>query len=157
MLRALLALAVLTSTAAADPLASSVAKLAPDPIVAIVPVKSGKTPVERYHANVQAVAANTALAALIRLTEANQPDVVSVAEAKRDGQTISITIDTRRFDGPMTKNVTWVPLVEVELGALPPGNYTFDIREKLYHFDGDPKTAKYSGQGLTYKATLAIQ
>ena len=156
MLRTLVVLAALISTAAADPLASSVAKLEPDPIVAIVPLKSGKTPIERYRANVHAIAANTPLVALIRLTEANQPDVIT-ADAKRDGQTITITIDTRRFDGPMTKNVTWVPLVEVELGALPPGNYTFDIHEKLSHFESDPKTAKYSGTGLAYKATLAIQ
>lgn len=155
-MRHALLLVALTSAAAADPLASSVARLEPDPVVAIVPVKSGKTPVERYRANVHAIAANTPLVALVRLTEANQPDIVS-AEAKRDGQTISITIDTRRADGEMTRNVTWVPLVEVELGALPPGSYTFDIREKLSHFDKDPKTAKYSGQGLTYKATLAIQ
>ena len=156
-MRALVCLAVLASAAAADPLKSSVAKMTPDPIVAIVPVKSGKTALERYRANVQAVAANTPLVALIRLTEANQPDVVAVAEAKREGQTITITIDTRRFDGDLKKNVTWVPLVEVELGALAPGTYTFDIHEKLSHFDADPKGAKYSGQGLAYKATLAIQ
>lgn len=156
MLRAFASLVVLTATAVADPLASSVAKLEPDPIVAIVPVKSGKTALERYRANVHAIAANTPLVALVRLTEANQPDVVT-ADAKRDGRTITITIDTRRFDGSMTRNVTWVPLVEVELGALAPGDYTFDIKEKLSHFDGDPKTAKYSGQGLAYKATLAIQ
>jgi len=105
---------------------------------------------------VKAIAANTPLVALVRLTEANQPDVIT-ADAKRDGQTITITIDTRRYDGVLTRNVAWVPLVEVELGALPPGNYTFDVKEKLSHFDSDPKTAKYSGAGLAYKATLAIQ
>jgi hypothetical protein len=155
-MRHALLLVALTSAAAADPLASSVAKLEPEPVVAIVPVKSGKTPLERYRSNVHAIAANTPLVALIKLPEANQPDVVT-ADAKRDGKTISITIDTRRFDGAMTRNVTWVPLIEVELGALTPGDYTLDIREKVSHFDKDPQAAKPSSQGLTYKATLGIQ
>jgi hypothetical protein len=156
-MRALLCLAVLSSTAAADPLTSSVAKMTPEPIVAIVPVKSGKTAVDRYRANVQAVSANTPLVALVKLNEANGPDVISVADAHRDGSKISITIENRRFDGGLDKNVTYLPLVEVELGALKPGNYTFDIEEKILHFDKDPKAAKYSGPGLAYKATLAIQ
>src|SRR4029077_11709976 len=75
MQRVLAALVLLSAVASADPLASSVAKLTPDQVVAIVPVKSGKTPLDRYRANVQAVAANTPLAALIRLNEANGPDV----------------------------------------------------------------------------------
>ncbi len=156
-MRALLCLAAMTSAAAAEPLTSSVAKMTPDPGVLVVAKRAGKTPLERYRAGPGLVAANTPLVALVKLNEANGPDVVSVADAHRDGSTITIAIDNRRYDGALDKNLTWVPLVEVELGALKPGTYTFQIDERILHFTDDPKNAKFSSHGLTYKATLAIQ
>lgn len=151
------AILALPAVAAADPLASSVARLTPEPAVVIVPRAAGKTPLERYRANVGAIGATTPLVAEIRLGEANGPDVVSVSDAHRDGAAIAITIENRRYDGPLERNAVWTPLVEVELGTLKPGSYTLTIDERVLRFQTEPKTARPVGRGLSFTSTLTIQ
>src|SRR5438309_11299391 len=110
-------LLVISSVPTADPLASSVERLPLESWVVIVPKAAGKTPLDRYRANAGAIGANTPLVAEIRLNQANSPDVVTVSDAHRDGTTISITVENRRYDGDLAKNIVWILLVEVELGA----------------------------------------
>jgi hypothetical protein len=142
---------------AAVPLTSSVVKLSPEPAVVITARSAGATPLERFRAATRALSARTPLVALVRLATANQPDVVTVADARRDGTKITIVLENRRFEGPLSKNIVWEPLVEIELGALEPGDYAITIDERVLSWDKDPQHAKLVGAGLSHRGTYTIR
>jgi hypothetical protein len=151
---------LLPAVAAANPtpLTSTVTRAALEPAVVIVPMSAGHTTVERYRSAEKPVS-GTPLAVIVRLADANSPDVIAVKDAHRDGQKISIALDTRRFDGPLAGNVVTTPFVEIALGNLPSGTYTIDILEQISHFTklDAPQTAKNAHRGLDSSVTLTIQ
>src|SRR3974390_1891861 len=93
----LLLVAASASSAAAEPLAAPVTRLPLEPDVVIVPKAAGKTPLDRYRAHGGPMAANPPLVALVPLARANSSDAITVAEAHRDGTTITIAIDNRVY------------------------------------------------------------
>jgi hypothetical protein len=157
-MRLALVVLVISSPAFADTLATTVTRLPLEPSVVIVPKAAGKTPLERYRAHGGPMAANTPLVALVRLEQANSPDVITI-DARRDGTTIAIAIDNRRYDGTLHANVVTMPLVEIELGALKPGTYTMAVEERVAHFTkiDEPRKATTPVPRLSEKLTITIQ
>ncbi len=147
---ALAAPTALTSTVTRQPL---------DPPVVVVPANAGKTSVERFRAHPASLVSGTPLVVIVRLADANSPDTTAVKDAHRDGNKISIAIETRRFDGPVHANVVTTPYAEVALGDLPAGTYTIDIDEKILHFTkyDAPQGAKSPTPGLQSSITLTVQ
>lgn len=150
---------VAASPADAESLASSLTRVPLEPEVVIVPKAAGKTPLERYRAHGGPMGANTPLVALVRLERANSSDVITVADARRDGTTITIAIDNRVYDGVVHANVVTMPLVEIELGALKHGTYTMNVEEKVAHFTkiDRPQDATAPVPRLSAKLSIAIQ
>jgi hypothetical protein len=161
MLRAVVVAATMLapSLTIAQPLSSSVTRLDAEAPVVIAAATAGKTPLERYRAaSPRPYARGVPLVVIIRLPDANSPDVVTVTDAHRDGSKVSIAIETRRFDGPLSANEVTTPLVEVVLGALPKGTYTIDIDERVLRFTkyGAPQTATDPQPGLVSSVALTI-
>jgi hypothetical protein len=156
-----LALAVLLPTVTlAQPLTSKVTRVDVEQEVVIAAAAAGKTPLERYRAAAPGpYASGTPLVVIIRLPVTNSPDVVTVTDAHRDGNKVSIAIETRRFDGPLSANEVMTPLVEVALGALPKGTYTINIAERVLRFTkySAPQTATDPRPGLGSSITLDVQ
>jgi hypothetical protein len=126
---------LLATPALAQPLPSTVTRAPVQPMLAIVPVGAGTTPLERHRSRIIASPdAGTPVVALVELPPINSPDVVKVVDAHLAGSTISIAIETRRFVGPLRANVVTVPLIEIELGRLPAGDYTVTVDEQVSQF-----------------------
>jgi hypothetical protein len=159
MHRIALVVIALSSSAVAEPLASSVTELPIESQVVIVPKASGKTPVDRYRAQHGPMAANTPLVALVKLDPGKVADSVLVATARRDGNTIAIVIDNRIYEGVIHANMPRIPLIEIELGALKPGEYTMTVEERVSHFKkyDHPETATAPVPRLQEKLTITIQ
>lgn len=137
-LRVLIAVLVLLAApgaAHADKLPASVHRVDPDPVVAIATEASGATPLERYRAAGRGPwTARQRLVVLVRLDDVSSPDVVEVT-AERKGKRIAVTIEVRRYTGPLAANVVTTPLVEVELGRLAAGRYEVRVDETILEFD----------------------
>lgn len=147
-----------TADAAPTSLTSTVARVPAEPPVVIVPAAAGKTTLERYRST-QKPTSDAPLVLIARLPEANLPDVFAVTRATRDGDKIAISIESRRFKGPLYRNDVTTPLVEIALGALPTGTYTIDIDEEVMEFTKQdaPATAGKPHRGLQSSITLTIQ
>jgi hypothetical protein len=157
---ALLGLLLAPALAVAGPaqLTSSVTRAPLDPAVVVVPASSGKTVLERYRASIRPVS-GTPLVVIVRLPDANSPDAFAVSDAHRDGNRIAVTLDTRRFLGPLAANDATMPLVEIALGDLAKGTYTIDIDEQIRNFTklGAPDSATKPHRGLSSSITLTVQ
>jgi hypothetical protein len=146
----------------AAPLVSSVSKMDFEPSVVIVPEAVGKTPEARYRvAAPNVLPAHVPIAVEVRLSQANQPDTVTVLGAERSGKTITITIERRMSMCELSKNISWVPLVEIRLGELDPGDYQLNIDETVRHFGEaehcDPALAKPVGHGLGSRGPFTVR
>lgn len=152
---------VLAGSALAAPtaLTSSVTRASLEPAVVVVPASAGKTTLERYRNRTAKPVSGTPLVVIVRLPDANSPDVVAVKDAQRDGTKIKVAIETRKFDGPLAGNVVTTPLVEIALGDLPPSTYTIEIGEQILHFTkyDAPQTASNPHRGLESSITLTVQ
>jgi hypothetical protein len=156
----LLALLFAPTMAAADRVAltSTVTRAAVETPVVVVPAAAGKTVIDRFRSGAKA-ASGAPLVVIVRLPDANSPDVVAVSDAARDAGHIAIKLETRRFDGPLYRNVATTPYVEVALGTLPAGTYTIDIAETILHFSKQdaPQTATKPQPGFQSTITLTVQ
>jgi hypothetical protein len=156
----LLALLAAPALAAAAPtkLTSAVTRAPLDPPIVIVPAGAGKSVVERYRSGARPVS-GTPLVVIVRLPDANSPDLFAVTDAHRDGTKIAIAIESRRFRGRLAANDVTTPLVEVSLGELTPGTYAISIDEQILDFTkyGAPETASKPHRGLSSSITLTVQ
>ncbi len=96
---------------------------------------------------------------VVRLADANSPDVFAVKSAQRDGTKTKVAIESRRYQGPLSGNAVTVPLVEIQLGVLPKGTYQIDIDEQILDFTtyGAPQTASKPHRGLSSSIALTVQ
>ena len=155
----LVALAPTIAAAAPTPLASNVTRAPLEPAVVIVPATAGKTTLERYRNRSAKPVSGTPLVVIVRLPDANSPDVVAVKDAHRDGTKVKVAIETRKYDGPLAANVVTTPLVEIALGDLAPATYTIEIGEQILHFTkyDAPQTAARAHRGMESSITLTVQ
>ena len=157
----ILALLVSGTTAVAAPtaLTSSVTRAPLEPAVVVVPASAGKTTLERFRNRTAKPVSGTPLVVIVRLADANSPDVIAVKNAQRDGTKVSVAIELRKYDGPLSGNDVTTPLVEIELGTLPPATYTIEIGEQILHFTkyDAPQTATKPQRGLESSITLTVQ
>ena len=153
------ALLAISGLAAAAPLTSSVTRAPLEPAVVVVPVSAGKTTLERYHNRAAKPVSGTPLVVIVRLPDANSPDVIAVKSAQREGTKITVAIEARNYDGPLSANVVTTPFVEIELGVLSPATYTIEIGEQILHFTkyDAPQTATKPQRGLESSITLTVQ
>jgi hypothetical protein len=156
---AILALAA-TAPALGGPLRSTVTRMDLEPTLVVVPEASGTSAIARYRARTQGpLGIGAPLVALVRLPPANSPDVVTVAAASRRGRSITIELETRRFDGPLSANIVAAPLVEVELGALTADTYELHVTETVLRFTtfGAPDTARDPRPGLDATTSFVVR
>jgi hypothetical protein len=152
-----LALVCASGALRADPLPAKVARVDLDPVVALATKGSGSTPLERYRAaRHRRWSSRQHLVLLVRLEQANSPDLVDVS-ASRQGNAIDVAITVRRYSGPLAANDVTVPLVEVDLGRLPAGTYDVSVNETVMDFDDldRPDLATHARAGLG--ATMQFQ
>jgi|SRR5215470_9335041 len=144
--------------AAPTPLTSTITRAPLEPAVVVVPADAGKTVLDRYRAHTPPTS-GTPLVVIVRLPDANSPDVLAVTDAQRDGTKISIKLEARRYDGALHANEVTTPLVEIALGNLPKGSYTIDIDERILHFSkiDAPQTATKGHKGLQSTISLTVQ
>ncbi len=150
-------LAIACTTASAAPLPSTITPLSPESPVVVTDASSGRTPLERYRAPIPVRRADRAVVAMVKLPLANDPDVITVTDARRVGRAIEISIEARRFDGILTANRTNIPLVEIELGLLPAGDFELHIVVRDLHFTGSPSTAANPITTLDWHERIAVR
>jgi hypothetical protein len=103
------------------------------------------------------IPARTPLVLLWRGGELSTPDVIAVKTSNRSGQKIDLQIELRRFDGTLHGNTVTVPIVEVELGALEPGQYevSIEVTELSFtEYDHPEKAANASTQHSSYSFVI---
>jgi hypothetical protein len=163
LLVALLLVGVAGASAHARPLTSRVVPMDPEPALVVAPLASAAGTVERYRSAVAAGAMRPKAGApqvlLIRLPDKNSPDTVAVVAADRSGNRIRVRLHTRRFTGPLSANVVEVPLVEIELGALPAGRYEVKVEETVLEFDqySKPQAARNPHRGMSATLSFGVQ
>ena len=113
------------------------------PRVAIAERASAKTTTARFRERTTRPTSNVDLVLIVRLEPINSPDRVTVAKAVRRGSRIVISIEVRRFMGPLAGNDVTEPFVEVELGQLAAGTYDVRVDAMTFEFDDfeHPETA----------------
>jgi hypothetical protein len=67
--------------------------------------------------------------AIVRTDLLNTPDRVTISASERVGRTFTLTLDIRRFDGPLAANDPWIALIRIELGSLPAAEYELIVHE----------------------------
>jgi hypothetical protein len=163
LLAALFLVGISGAAASARPLTSRVVPMDPEPALVVAPLASGTGTVERYRGAVAAGAMRPVAGApqvlLIRLPDKNSPDTVAVVAAGRSGNRIRVRLETRRFTGRLAANVVDVPLVEIELGALPAGRYEVRVDETVLEFDqySKPQDARNPRRGMGATLSFAVQ
>jgi len=151
-MRIALLFVLLPALALAAPLRSTVTRAPLEPAVVVVPASAGKTVLERYRSGA-AAASGTALVVIVRLSDANASDAITVTDAHRDDSKIVVAIESRRA---VATADTTTPLVEVELGVLPQGTFTIDIAESVRRVAKDNSIGK-AQRGLSSSITLTVQ
>src|SRR5262249_16982592 len=105
--------------------------------IVVAPAPAGTAPAERYRRASSAgspLPAGTPLVALVRSGALSTPDTVEVRESSRDGDTFRLTLDVRRYTGPISANVEREVLVEADLGSLPAGQYAVVVTTTTVEF-----------------------
>jgi len=105
--------------------------------IVVAAADAGATPAERYRSGARSgasLAAGRRLVALVRTGPLSTPDTCEVSDAARDGNTFRLTLDMRRYTGPISANVERELLVEADLGALSPGHYTVVVTTTALEF-----------------------
>lgn len=107
------------------------------PSIVVVAADAASTPAGRYR---QAGRAGDAqppgkpLVALIRSGVLSTPDTIQVSDSSADGNTFRLTLDLRRYIGPISANVERETIVQAELGALSPGHYAVVVTRTTREF-----------------------
>jgi len=105
--------------------------------IVVVALDAASTPADRYrqagHGG-DALPSNKALVALVRSGLLSTPDTVKVSESSSSGNTFRLTLDIRRYVGPISANVERETLVQVDLGALAPGRYAVVVTRSTREF-----------------------
>jgi hypothetical protein len=107
------------------------------PSMVVVAADAASTPVGRYRQagrSGDALPSGKPLVALVRSGVLSTPDTIQAAESSSDGNMFRLTLDLRRYIGPISANVERETLVQAELGALSPGHYTVVITRTTREF-----------------------
>lgn len=99
------------------------------PATGVALSSSGLSPQERFRRLLppDRVPARTPLVLLWRGEPLSSADTVAVMSVNQVANRIALQIELRRFDGPLHANVVTVPVVEVDLGPLEPGQYDVSV------------------------------
>jgi hypothetical protein len=108
--------------------------------------EAGATPESRY-ANAgpaaQVFSREVFLVGILRSEELASADQIRVTANSRRDHAFELAVEIRRFTGDLGANVVTVAFVEMDLGALEPGDYEFAAEVITLQFDqyGHPETA----------------
>jgi len=106
------------------------------PSLVVVAADAASTPAGRYRQarSGEALPPGKPLVALIRSGLLSTPDTVAVADSSSDGNTFRLTLDVRRYIGPISANVERETIVQAELGALAAGHYVVVVTRATREF-----------------------
>jgi hypothetical protein len=107
------------------------------PSIVVVATDAAGTPAGRYRQAgrpADSLPSGKPLVALVRSGVLSTPDTIEVADSSTDGHTFRLTLDLRRYTGPISANVERETLVQAELGALSPGRYTVVVTRTTREF-----------------------
>ena len=105
--------------------------------IVVAATDAGSTPADRYRNGARParpLAAGKRLVALVRSGRLSTPDTCEVSDTSRDGNTFRLTLDVRRYTGPIAANVERELLVEADLGALSAGHYAVVVTTTALDF-----------------------
>lgn len=144
----------------AEPLTYQITRLKPEqvaasPAIGVEELASGESPEERFQrlSPGESVPAGEQLVLLWRGDPLGSPDTLTVTSATLSGRRIDVHIETRRFIGPLHANVVNVPVVEIDLGELHPGQYkaSFDLTALTFTgYDHPEKAGNPSNQHASF-------
>ena len=107
------------------------------PSIVVVAADVASTPAGRYRQAGrpgEAQPAGTPLVALVRSGLLRTADTLQVSDSSSDGNTFQLTLDIRRYIGPISANVERVTIVQAELGALSAGRYVVVVTRTTREF-----------------------
>ena len=107
------------------------------PPIVVVAADAASTAAGRYRQAGRpgdALPSGKPLVALVRSGVLSTPDTIEVDESSSDGNTFRLTLDLRRYIGPISANVEREALVQAELGALSAGHYTVVVTQTIREF-----------------------
>lgn len=105
--------------------------------IVVAVADAGSTPVERYRNGARpgaSLPAGKRLVALVRSGPLSTPDTCEVKDVSSDGNTFRLTLDMRRYTGPISANVVRELLVEADLGAPAAGRYAVVVTTTALDF-----------------------
>jgi hypothetical protein len=105
--------------------------------IVVAAADAGSTPAERYRNGARpgaSLPAGKRLVALVRSGPLSTPDTCEVKDASSDGNTFQLTLDIRRYTGPISANVERELLVEADLGTPTPGHYAVIVTTTALDF-----------------------
>jgi len=107
------------------------------PSIAVVAADAASTPAGRYRQAGrpgEPLPSGKPLVALVRSGVLSTPDTIAVADSSSDGNTFRLTLDVRRYIGPISANVEREAIVQAELGALAAGHYVVIVTRTTREF-----------------------
>src|SRR5262245_37464845 len=107
------------------------------PSIVVVPADAASTPIDRYRqagSPGEPKPAGKPLVALVRSGILSTPDTVRVTDSSASGNTFRLTLDMRRYIGPISANVQREAIVEADLGALAAGHYLVVVTRTTREF-----------------------
>jgi hypothetical protein len=107
------------------------------PAIAVAAADAGTTSIERYRQAPQpgtALPSGSPLVAIVRSGRLWTADTLEVTDSSSDGRTFQITLDVRKYTGPISANVEREVLVEGELGTLTAGHYAVVVTRITLEF-----------------------
>jgi hypothetical protein len=113
-------------------------ELAPDgAAIVVAAADAGSTPTERYRHGARPgtpLLAGAPLVALVRSGPLSTSDTCEVSESSGNRTAFRLTLDVRRYTGPISANVDREFLFEVDLGAPSPGRYAVVVTTTALEF-----------------------
>lgn len=107
------------------------------PAIMIVPAGDSASTADLYRQFIEAPAscrARERVVVIVSTGMLNAPDEVSSTGHWRDGDSIEMNIEIRRFEGPLAGNDPLLALVRMEIGSLEPGAYQLAVQETVLRF-----------------------
>ena len=107
------------------------------PVIVLVPSGNSVSPADLYRRFKEAPTScrsQEGIVAIVSTGVLNTPDQVSVTGRRRDGNSFEMSLEIRRFEGPLAANDPWLALVRMELGSLEPGAYQLVVQETVLRF-----------------------
>lgn len=111
--------------------------LPPGPSVVVVTADAGTSTVDRYRRAGQPgdpLPSGPLLLAIVRSGPLSTADTLDVSDLSKNGSTFRLTLDWRRYTGPISANVEREVLVEAELGTLSAGRYVIVVTTTTLEF-----------------------